>query len=45
MKERELSGDWELLQVALLIFSAVSLATLEFLKNAFPDDAQTDQLK
>jgi hypothetical protein len=36
MKERELSGDWELLQVALLIFSAVSLATLEFLKNAFP---------
>ena len=36
MKEIDLSVDKELLQVALIIFSAVSLATIEFPKNAFP---------
>ena len=36
MRVSELSGVRELLQAALLIFSAVSLATLEFMKNAFP---------
>ena len=35
MKQNDLSIDKELLQVALIIFSAVSLATLEFIKNAF----------
>ena len=39
MRENESSRDWELLQVALLIFSVVSLATLEFMRNAFPSDA------
>ncbi len=37
MKQNDLSVDKELLQVALIIFSAVSLATLEFMKNAFPN--------
>ncbi len=36
MKQDNLSVDKELLQVALIIFSAVSLATIEFPKNAFP---------
>jgi hypothetical protein len=36
MRRSDDSVDRELLQVALLIFSAVSLATLEFMKNAFP---------
>ena len=36
MKQDDLSADKELLQVALIIFSVVSLATLEFMKNAFP---------
>ncbi len=36
MKQDNLSVDKELLQVALLIFSAVSLATLEFMTNVFP---------
>ncbi len=39
MRHIQPSEDRELLQVALLIFSAVSLATLEFMKNAFPSDA------
>ena len=38
MKQDDLSADKELLQVALLIFSAVSLATLEFIKNVFPSE-------
>ncbi len=38
MKQNDLSVDKELLQVALLIFSAVSLSTLEFIKNAFPSE-------
>ncbi len=36
MKQNDLSVDKELLQVALLIFSVVSLATLEFMRNVFP---------
>ncbi len=36
MNQDDLSVDKELLQVALLIFSAVSLATLEFMRNVFP---------
>jgi len=36
MKQNDLSVDKELLQIALLIFSAVSLSTLEFIKHAFP---------
>ncbi len=36
MRQNELSVDKEQLQVELLIFSAVSLATLEFIRNAFP---------
>ena len=42
MRQSDLSVDKELLQVALLIFSVVSLATLEFMKNAFPS---TDALR
>ena len=37
MKQNDLSVDIEVLQVALIIFSAVSLATLEFIKNVFPN--------
>jgi len=37
MRVRDLSGYRELLYAALIIFSAVSLATLEFLKNDYPD--------
>ena len=36
MRRDNLSGDLELLQAPLIIFSAVSLATLGFMKNAFP---------
>ncbi len=36
MKQDVLSIDKELLQIALIIFSAVSLSTLEFIKHAFP---------
>jgi hypothetical protein len=36
MRRDSLSGDFELLQAPLIIFSAVSLATLEFMKHAFP---------
>ena len=36
MKQHDISVDKELLQVALLIFSAVSLATLEFMRHVFP---------
>ena len=36
MRKSDFAIDKELLQVALLIFSAVSLATLEFIKNVFP---------
>ncbi|NIN70043.1 MAG: hypothetical protein GTO63_36250, partial [Anaerolineae bacterium] len=36
MRRDALSGDFELLQAPLIIFSAVSLATLEFMKHAFP---------
>ncbi len=39
MRQLQPSEDRELLQVALLIFSAVSLATLEFLRNAFPSES------
>jgi hypothetical protein len=39
MMRDSLSGDFELLQAPLLIFSAVSLATLEFMKNDFPSTA------
>lgn len=39
MRQGDLSVDKELLQVALIIFSAVSLATLEFIKNAFPAES------
>ncbi len=42
MRQSDLSVDKELLQVALLIFSGVSLATLEFMKNSFPS---TDALR
>ncbi len=42
MRQDDLSVDKELLQVALIVFSAVSLATLEFLKNDFPS---TDALR
>jgi len=36
MRVSKLSGYRELLYAALIIFSAVSLASLEFMKNAFP---------
>jgi hypothetical protein len=36
MRRENLAGDFELLQAPLLIFSAVSLSTVEFIKNAFP---------
>ncbi len=36
MRVSELSGYRELLYAALIIFSTVSLASLEFIKNAFP---------
>ena len=42
MRQDDLSVDKELLQVALIVFSAISLATLEFLKNDFPS---TDALR
>lgn len=35
MKQDDLSGDTHLLQVALIAFSAVSLGTIEFVRNAF----------
>ncbi len=36
MRREDLARDFELLQAPLLIFSAVSLSTVEFIKNAFP---------
>ncbi len=36
MRRENLARDFELLQAPLLIFSAVSLGTIEFIKNAFP---------
>jgi hypothetical protein len=38
MRLKDLSGDRALLQDALIIFSAVSLGTLEFIKKAFPTE-------
>ncbi len=38
MRVRDLSGYRELLYAALIIFSAVSLSSLEFMRNAFPLD-------
>ena len=35
MKQDELASDWKLLQEALIIFSAVSLGTIEFVRNSF----------